>query len=61
MRAYLYTASMSACALLVAAEAAFAGSSVTTPGPIAAVGAPALLVIGGAFLAVRHLRARRKK
>ena len=35
MRAYLYTASMSACAFLVAAEAAFAGGSVTTPGPIA--------------------------
>jgi hypothetical protein len=60
MRAYLHTMFMSAAALVVTADAAFAGFTAAVPGPIAAVGAPALLVISGAFLAVRYLRSRRK-
>ena len=59
MRAYLFTTSVAASALFVSIEAAFAGDPVV-PGPIAAVGAPAMLLIGGAFLAVRYLRSRRK-
>ena len=60
MRAYLYMMSAVAWTLLVAIEAAVAGPSLVTPGAIAAVGAPSLLVLGGAFLAVRYLRSRRK-
>jgi hypothetical protein len=60
MRSYLYTISVTAAALFAAIEAAFAGSVTPTPGPVAAVGAPALLVIGGAFMAVRYLRSRAK-
>ena len=59
MRSYMHVISASACTLLVATGAALAGPS-ATPGPIAAVGVPALLVIGGAFVAVRYLRSRRK-
>jgi hypothetical protein len=59
MRSYLCMMSATAGALLVATEAAFAGIT-PVPGPIAAVGVPAMLVIGGAFLAVRYLRSRGK-
>ena len=59
MRSYLSIVSVTAGALLAATDAAFAGGG-AVPGPIAAVGAPALLVIGGAFLAVRYLRSRGK-
>jgi hypothetical protein len=59
MRAYSYLISATAVAIFVTTEAAYAGIS-ATPGPVAAVGAPALLVIGGAFMAVRYLRSRGK-
>jgi hypothetical protein len=41
-------------------EPAFAGVSAITPvpGPIAAVGIPALIIFGGAYWLVRKLRAR---
>ena len=60
MRSYLCVISATAGAFLVATEVALAGDIATVPGPVAAIGAPALLIIGGAFLAVRYLRTRRK-
>lgn len=60
MRTFAYTMLIAIGAFVVAAEAAFAGPSPATPGAIAAVGAPSLLVLAGAFMAVRRLRARRK-
>jgi hypothetical protein len=43
-------------------EPAFAGQIAITPvpGPVAAVGVPALIVFGGAYWLVRKLRARRR-
>jgi hypothetical protein len=58
MRINLYTISITASAFFAVTESAFAQAAV--PGPIAAVGAPALLLIGGAFVAVRYLRSRHK-
>ena len=58
MRAYFYAASTMAGAILPATEAL--ASFTAVPGPVAAVGAPAMLIVGGAFLAVRYLRSRRK-
>ena len=59
MRSYLHVISASACTLLVATGAALAGPS-ATPGPIAAVGVPALLSSVEPSVAVRYLRSRRK-
>jgi hypothetical protein len=60
MRLFLYSISATVGSLL-ATEAALAGTPPSVPGPVAAVGAPALLVIGGAFMAVRYLRRSRRK
>ena len=59
MRPYLYTISAAAGALFAASDVALAAAT-AVPGPVAAVGAPALLVIAGAFFAVHYLRSRRK-
>ena len=60
MPTYLLATSVAAGALLGSIEAALAGGFTAVPGPIAAVGVPAMLIIGGAFLAVRYLRSRGK-
>jgi len=39
---------------------AFAGPSASAPGPIAGIGLPALVLIGGAYWAGRKLLARKK-
>ena len=48
--------------LAVATETALAGTNppVGIPGPIAGAGAPALLVVAGAYWLVRHMRKRGK-
>lgn len=43
-----------------ATDNALAGVAVTVPGPIAGAGAPALLVIAGAYWLVRRMRQRGK-
>jgi hypothetical protein len=60
MPAYLLATSIAASALLVSHEAALAGGFTAVPGPVAAVGVPGLLLLGGAFLAVRYFRSPRK-
>lgn len=59
MRAYSFLTSITAVAIFVMTQAAYAGVA-TTPGPVAAVGAPALVIIGGAVMAVRYFRSRSK-
>ena len=59
MRSFLMMISLSAGTPFVASSTSFAAEAVA-PGPVAAVGMPALLAIGGAFLAVRYFRSRGK-
>jgi len=60
MRAYLYIIATAAGGLFTATEAALAGFVAPIPGPIVGAGAPALLVIAGAFWLVRRIRDRHK-
>ena len=46
--------------LAVATETALALSAYPSPGPIVGAGAPALLVVAGAYWLVRHMRKRGK-
>jgi hypothetical protein len=51
---------LAAIGLAILVVPAFAGNSVSAPGPIAGIGLPAVALIGGAYWAGRKLLARKK-
>jgi hypothetical protein len=60
LRIALKAGSISGLALVGFAQAVFAGGMTGVPGPIVGAGLPLVLLAGGAYIAVKLIRARRR-